>query len=117
VLFVALEMLESPEYQLGSLANSLQDLLRRNRMTTDVALRLAEEAREAAAAGALGDRNDLPPFDQIAAAFVDRVRQLGGLHPAPWPEQDDALDFVSLVDEEHDRRREKRRLRRAGRGR
>jgi hypothetical protein len=117
VLFVALEMLESPEYQLGSLANSLQDLLRRNRMTTEIALRLAEEAREAAAAGALGDRSDLPPFDQIAAAFADRVRQLGSLHPAPWPEQDEALDFVSLVDEEHERRREKRRLRRTGRSR
>ena len=31
VLFVALEMLEAPEYDLSTLANSLQDLLRRGR--------------------------------------------------------------------------------------
>jgi hypothetical protein len=115
VLFVALEMLESPEYQLASLANSLQDLVRRNRLSTDVARRLAEEARQAAADGILAGRSDLPPFEDIAAAFVDRLRQLGGATGVPWPSEDDPLDFVSLVDDEHERRRELKRERRARR--
>ena len=112
VLFVALEMLESPEYQLTSLANSLQDLVRRNRLTTEIARRLADESRQAADDGVLAGRTDLPPFEEIAAAFVERLRQLGGAPALPWPTDDHALDFVSLVDEEHGRRREMKRERR-----
>src|SRR5690606_20328620 len=44
VLFVALDMLDSSEYTLATLANSLQDLIRRGRVSTEVAARLAEEA-------------------------------------------------------------------------
>ena len=105
VLFVALEMLDSRQFQLGGLANSLQDLMRRGRLERDVALRLAQEAAEAAKSGALTGRNDLPPFDDIARAFVDRVRQLGGTSYAPAPDDDEPLDYVDLVDDEHDRRR------------
>jgi len=111
VLFVALEMLESPEYELPTLANSLQDLLRRGRLTTDVAARLALEANEAATAGALAGRADLPPFDEIAWAFASRTRELGGAPPLEWPSEGSTLDYVSLVDQEHHARRDKRRAR------
>jgi len=114
VLFVALEMLESPEYDLSTLATSLQDLMRRGRLNVDNAQRLSLEANEAAAQGVLADYDDLPPFDEIAWAFAERVRQLGGAPPLEWPEDNPHLDYVSLVDEEHQIRREKRKARTRG---
>jgi hypothetical protein len=108
VMFVALEMLDSGQYELSGLANSVQDLMRRGRLDREVALRLVGEAQEAAASGALSGRTDLPPFDQIAAAFRDRVRDLGGIASVPWGDEV-ALDYVRLVDEEHEQRRERRR--------
>jgi hypothetical protein len=108
VLFVAFEMLDSRQFELGTLANSVQDLLRRGRLDRDVALRLARESADAANQGALTGRTDLPPFEQISRAFVDRVRQLGDLRPPPFP-PDDPLDYVKLVDEEHESRRQRRR--------
>jgi hypothetical protein len=104
-------MLDSRQYQLGGLANSLQDLMRRGRLEREVALRLATEASEAARSGALTGRTDLPPFDDIARAFTDRVRQLGGNAYAPPADEDGALDYVSLVDSEHDKRRARKRAR------
>jgi hypothetical protein len=115
VLFVALEMLESPEYELSTLANSLQDLMRRGRVNVAVAERLALEANEAAAQGALAGHEDLPPFDEIAWAFAERVRQLGGAPPLEWPEEHPRLDYVDLVDDEHQIRRSKRKARIRGR--
>lgn len=112
VLFVATEMLESKEYQLPTLANSLQDLLRRGRMSRECAGRLAEEASEAAASGALAEQaGSLPPFDDIASSFATRVRQLGEAPPLEWPDEHADLDYVGLVDaEHHGRRKRKRRL-------
>lgn len=107
VIFVALEMLDSKQYELGHLATSVQDLIRRGRLTRDVALQLTAEATEAAKSGALSGRNDLPPFEQIAEAFRDRVRELGGTQPVPW-EPGEPLDYVRLVDEEHEHRRSRR---------
>jgi len=104
VLFVALEMLDHPEYELTTLANSLQDLLMRGRLYREVASRLALECSEAAAEGALADHADLPPFDQIAWAFAVRVRDLGGAPPLEWPDTNPQLDYVALVDEDHQRR-------------
>ncbi len=108
VLFVAFDMLDSRQFELASLANSLQDLLRRGRLDREVALRLAGEAQAAAKSGALTGRTDLPPFEQIARVFTDRVRELGGA-ALGWPAEDEPLDYVALVDEEHDRRRDRRR--------
>lgn len=107
VLFVTLDMLDSPEYELTSLANSLQDLLRRGRLDRSVAGQLSEEVQEAAAAGALSD-HDLPPFEEIAEAFAHRVRELGDAPPREWPDEDPRLDYVSLVDHEHQSRRKRR---------
>jgi hypothetical protein len=108
VIFVALEMLDSKQYEISHLATSIQDIIRRGRVTRETALQLSSEAGEAARSGALSGRNDLPPFEEIAASFRERVRELGGVHPTP-PEELEPLDYVRLVDEEHERRRSRRR--------
>jgi hypothetical protein len=108
VIFVAIEMIDSGQFELGTLANSMQDLLRRGRLERDTALRLADEAAEAARSGALTKRSDLPPFDTIAERFRERIRQLGGAVPLGWTNEDEPLDYVDLVDEEHANRRERR---------
>lgn len=111
VFFVAREMLASSEFALGTLANSLQDLLRRGRLPIDVAQRLADQAAKAARSGELSGAAGLPPFDDVARVFADRVRQLGGAAPLEWPDEHPVLDYVSLVDAEHQERREKKRSR------
>ncbi|HET6610856.1 MAG TPA: hypothetical protein VFG83_02655 [Kofleriaceae bacterium] len=107
VLFVAFEMLESPEYPLAVLANSLQDLLRRGRLAREIASRLALEAKEAADAGALAGRRGVPSYDTVAQEFESRVRALGHTPPLEHPDPDHDLDYVSLVDAEYKRRRNK----------
>jgi len=111
VIFVALEMLDSKQYELGHLATSVQDVIRRGRITRETALQLTVEAQEAAHSGALSGRNDLPPFEQISEAFRVRVRELGPSEPAAEPAPfipDEPLDYVRLVDEEHEHRRTRR---------
>jgi len=109
VLFVAIEMLQSKDFELGTLANSLQDMVMRGRIHRDTANKLAAEAGEAAEQGALADQDDLPPFERIAEAFAQRVRALGDAPPLDWPEAHPKLDYVALVDADHSRRRDKRR--------
>jgi hypothetical protein len=108
VIFVALEMLDSGQYELGHLATSVQDVIRRGRMSRESALRLTEEAHEAARSGALSGRDDLPPFDKIAESFRERVRELGGTPSVELPASE-PLDYVRLVDEEHEHRHRRRR--------
>lgn len=114
VLFVAREMLESREHELTTLANSLQDLIRRGRIAIEDARRLSTEVGEAAVQGVLSG-TDLPPYDQIAVLFAQRVRQLGGAPPVQWPEEPPSLDYAALIEEEYSTRkqraRERRRLR------
>jgi hypothetical protein len=114
LLYVAREMLESREYELTSLANSLQDVIRRGRVSVDVARQLSVEVGEAAAQGALAG-TELPPYDRIAALFADRVRQLGGAPPLQWSDELPVLDYPALVAEEQATRkaraRERRRMR------
>jgi len=107
VIFVALEMLDSKQYELGHLATSVQDVIRRGRVTRESALQLSEEAGEAATSGALSGRTDLPPFEQISQAFRERVRELGAAAPAAVDDYEQ-LDYVRLVDEEHEHRRSRR---------
>lgn len=108
VIFVALEMLDSGQYELGHLATSVQDVIRRGRITRETALQLTSDATEAATSGALSGRRDLPPFEQIAEAFRERVRELGG-PVEPDAEPTEPLDYVRLVDEEHEHRHRRRR--------
>jgi len=107
VIFVALEMLDSKQYELGHLATSVQDVIRRGRVTRETALALTADAEEAAKSGALSGRRDLPPFEQIAEAFRNRVRELGDTEPFAFPALE-PLDYVRLVDEEHEQRRTRR---------
>jgi hypothetical protein len=109
VMFIAFEMLDSKQYQLSTLANSLQDLMRRNRLAGDVVLRLSDEVRAQATGEVMAARPELPPFDAIARSFADRVRELRGAPPPAWPSEPEHLDYVSLVDQEHTARREKKR--------
>ncbi|MEZ4402147.1 MAG: hypothetical protein R3B06_19120 [Kofleriaceae bacterium] len=108
LLFVAFEMLDSGQYRLATLANSLQDLMRRNRLARETVLRLAEEVGDQARGGGLAARPELPPFDTIARAFTDRVRELRATPAAPWPAEPEPLDYVTLVDQEHEHRRSRR---------
>ncbi|HEY1815383.1 MAG TPA: phosphatase domain-containing protein [Kofleriaceae bacterium] len=107
VIFVGLEMLDSGQYELGHLATSVQDVVRRGRISRDSALQLVAEAADAATSGALSGRTDLPPFERIAEAFRARVRELGTATPED-PGPDEPLDYVRLVDEEHEHRRTRR---------
>jgi hypothetical protein len=91
VLGVGREMLASHDYTVSSLANSLQDLLRRGRLAPAVGVRLAQESQ-----GLVDDYTDLPR-EEIAAAFAARVRALGHLEEpaaAPGPSR---LDYVALL--------------------
>ena len=108
VIFVALEMIDSGQYALGHLATSVQDVIRRGRLSRESALRLTEEAHDAAKSGALSGRTDLPPFEQIAESFRERVRELGGAAVEEVPPVE-PLDYVRLVDEEHEHRHRRRR--------
>ena len=109
VIFVALEMLDSGQYELGHLATSVQDVIRRGRITRDKALELVAEANEAAHSGALSGRSDLPPFERIAESFRERVRELGNQSIDQTPFDEEPLDYVRLVDEEHEHRHRRRR--------
>jgi len=106
VLFVAREMLESPEHEIPTLANSLQDLVRRGRLARSIALELAS-AIQGAAAGA-ADKDSRRAAEGIAAAFHDRVRNLGSAPPLENPEVNPRLDYVALVDAEYQHRRGRR---------
>ena len=104
VVGVAREMLASGDYQLSSLANSLQDLLRRGRLPRDLAARLALESQTA-----MDDHRaewpDLPPKEEIAWAFATRVRALGDhaiLSPPPEPYR---INYLELIGAEKRRRR------------
>ena len=85
----------------------MQDVIRRGRVSREVALQLTAESAEAATSGALSGRSDLPPFEQIALAFRERVRELGGTEQGSWDDLE-PLDYVRLVDEEHENRRARR---------
>lgn len=103
VLFVAKEMLDSGQFDVPQLANSLQDLMYRGRVDRPIVLRLASEAGAAAESVADASGN-LPPYDRIASAFRERVDQLAGF-VAPLTTSVPLLDYVRLVDEEHVHRR------------
>jgi len=104
VLFVAREMLASPEHTIPTLANSLQDLLRRGRVSRTCADALTAEIQTAAAG--TPDDDARRTAEDIAHAFADRVKNLGGAtqeHPPDNPR----LDYVALVDKEFHHRRSK----------
>ncbi|MBI4510580.1 MAG: hypothetical protein HY698_13185 [Deltaproteobacteria bacterium] len=104
VVGVAREMLASGDYEVSSLANSLQDLMRRGRIARDTAARLALEAQSAVDVHA-SSWPDLPPKDEIAWAFATRVRSLGDHAVAPPPVEPGGLDYAALTWEDNARRK------------
>lgn len=95
VLGVGREMLASQDYSVSSLANSLQDLLRRGRLDRAAGMRLALESQDLVESGR--DFSDLPK-EEIAWAFATRVRALGHLpEPAPTPRGPARLDYLALL--------------------
>jgi hypothetical protein len=87
-------MLSSRDYTVSSLANSLQDLLRRRRLARDTAVQLALETQ------ALVDEDwgDLPR-EEIAWSFATRVRALGNLTDGTARPETPPLDYVALLEE------------------
>ena len=97
VLKIALEMIASREYSLSMLANSLQDLLRRGRLSLEAGARLAF-AIERADDVEMNARHMavLPPRDQIAWAFATRVKAIAGA-PVHAPPADVTIDYIALL--------------------
>lgn len=102
VIKVALEMVQGYGYNLISLSNSFQDLIRRGVPVSQVAGALAE---------ALTSHNPvlaaLLPAPDILAAFAGRVASLGA--PPPPPAAVD-VDYRALIDDARPRTDKKRRL-------
>jgi hypothetical protein len=107
VLFIAREMLASTEYEIPTLANSLQDLLRRGRVSRQVATDLIGEVQTIAAGAPDPEAKRIG--SGIAAAFADRLRQLGSAPPLERPAENPRLDYVALVDAEFQHRQRRRR--------
>jgi hypothetical protein len=99
VVGVAKEMYVSGEYTLPALANSLQDLLRRGRITRAEAIRLALESQAAVERHSV-DWPNAPPKEQIAWAFATRVRGLGEAAEAP-PRDPVCIDYEAILGEDH----------------
>jgi hypothetical protein len=79
----------------SSLANSLQDLLRRGRLDLEAGLRLATECQALVEKEA--SYSDLPR-EEIAAAFAARVRSLGVIaEPPKAPPGPSRLDYPALL--------------------
>ncbi len=105
VLGVAREMLASGDYVLATLANSLQDLMRRGRLGVEPALRLANECL-ALSDMVARDFGELPPKDVIAVEFLSRVQAMGragGVGKAPVVPA--RLDYAALLTEERARKK------------
>ena len=87
VFHVAQDMLRDPNYHPSSLGNSLQDLLRRGRISIPTAEALAQQVAKLD-----------PTHCQIAGTFSRSIEQLGQIKPPRRPNTTPPLDFVSLVD-------------------
>jgi hypothetical protein len=111
VVGVAHEMLATGDYTLDTLANSLQELLRRGRIDRDRAARLALEA-QAVVDTRRAEWKVLPPTEEIAWAFAGRVRALGEHAIAKPPPEPGRIDYERIVAEEVEHRRAPRHSRR-----
>lgn len=102
VLFVVQDMLDEG-LELDELANSMQDLLRRGRLSSDSAERLALDLQGAAAGAATTEQAE--GISRLAWALAQRVQELGDAAPLEWPHDIPELDYVALIDAEHGRKR------------
>ncbi|MBS1149005.1 MAG: hypothetical protein H6Q89_703 [Myxococcaceae bacterium] len=91
VVKVAVEMIQTAGYNLLTLSNSFQDLMRRGLPMAQVAQALTE-----ALSGPQALLNSVRPVPDILAAFTKRIAALGAI-PAPPPVRD--VDYLSLIDD------------------
>ena len=103
LLFVMQEMLDSEEYDLHGLADSMQDLMRRGRLSRDSAAQLALDLRAAASGAATPERAE--HIEHIAWTFAERVKELAETNPTRWPKENPRLDYVKLIAAEYSRKR------------
>lgn len=101
VLKVMFELVTTAGYNLLTLSNSFQDLLRRGLPIADVAQSLVEALQGPAAV-----MNAVRPFPDILAAFTKRVAALGAMPTAPPPKE---IDYLSLLDDARPRTHQGRR--------
>ena len=91
VLKVSVEMIQTAGYNLLTLSNSFQDLMRRGLPMAQVAAALTE-----ALSGPQALLQSVRPVPDILAAFTKRIAALGAT-PAPPPVRD--VDYLSLIDD------------------
>jgi hypothetical protein len=103
LLFVIDEMLASSEFEVDSLANSMQDLLRRGRFAEETAQALGADLATAAEGASSPERAE--SIEKLADAFAERVADLGEGACLDWPDENPQLDYVDLIDAEHGRKR------------
>lgn len=103
LLFVIDEMLDSNEYEIDSLANSMQNLLRRGRISLELAATLGTELRKAAEGSSTEERRQT--IIQLADAFAERADDLGEGACLEWPAENPELDYIDLIDAEYSRKR------------
>ncbi len=101
VLRVMFELVQTAGYNLLTLSNSFQDLLRRGLPIGDVAQSLVEALQGPAAV-----INAVRPVPDILAAFTKRVAALGAQPPPPPPKD---IDYLSLLDDARPRTHKGRR--------
>jgi hypothetical protein len=89
VLKIAVEMVQDAGYNLLSLSNSFQDLIRRGFPLGQVAQNLIE-----ALEGKMGMVQILRPVPDIIAAFTKRLAALGTTPPPPAPKD---IDYLALI--------------------
>jgi hypothetical protein len=100
VLKVMIELVQTAGYNLLTLSNSFQDLLRRGLPLADVAQSLLEALQ---GPGAM--LQVVRPVPDIIAAFSKRVASLGAQPPPPRARE---LDYLSLLDDARPRTSKKR---------
>ena len=96
VVRVALEMVDKFGYSLDALRNSLQDLLRRGRLSPPA---VAQLGTELAAEGSIPSLGALPPARELLFAFAARVTELGEVTPVSEPlPSGTAIDYLSALE-------------------
>jgi hypothetical protein len=90
VLKVAIEMVQTAGYNLLTLSNSFQDLIRRGFPLQQVAVSLAQ-----ALEGPGAMINALRPVPDIVKAFTKRLASLGTTPPPPRPAE---VDYLALIE-------------------
>jgi hypothetical protein len=100
VVKVAVEMIQTAGYNLLTLSNSFQDLLRRGLPMAEVAAALTEALQ-----GPQALLNSVRPVPDILAAFTKRIAALGAT-PAPPGVRD--VDYLSLIDDARPRNKGKK---------